>query len=219
MTLARYEDDGLIVLAHRATDTHLRVGQRVPMQLSDRHGDRRPHRPHGAPRRCRGREHPDRRDRCAGPASARPSPRPSSSTVAPGACWRRAGRTPARRPRTPRSGWRASPSCSTRRSPTRTAGISSRRLGRGCSQPVTTPVGGWSATCTTARNSGSCTRSSRSSSPGGRSRRVARTLNPCSRRRWRTPSARTPRCASWRTASSPSVLTRGGLRAGVRAFV
>ena len=35
VTLARYEDDGLIVLAHRATDTHLRVGQRVPMQLSD----------------------------------------------------------------------------------------------------------------------------------------------------------------------------------------
>jgi PAS domain S-box-containing protein len=35
VTLARYEDDGLIVLAHRATDTHLRVGQRVPMQSSD----------------------------------------------------------------------------------------------------------------------------------------------------------------------------------------
>jgi len=35
VTLARYEDDGLVVLAHRATDIHLRVGQRVPMHSSD----------------------------------------------------------------------------------------------------------------------------------------------------------------------------------------
>jgi PAS domain S-box-containing protein len=35
VTLARYEDDGLIVLAHRATDAHLHVGQRLPVHSSD----------------------------------------------------------------------------------------------------------------------------------------------------------------------------------------
>jgi PAS domain S-box-containing protein len=35
VTLARYEGDALMVLAHRAVGTHLRLGERVPMQATD----------------------------------------------------------------------------------------------------------------------------------------------------------------------------------------
>ena len=92
-------------------------------------------------------------------------------------------------------------SCSTPRSPTRTAATSSPRRARGCSPRATRPAGAWCETCTTAPSSGSCTRSSRSSSHGRRSTvtRAARTR--CSPMRSTPPSGRPPRCASWRTGS------------------
>ena len=64
-----------------------------------------------------------------------------------------------RRPTRSRNGWPTSPSCSTPRLPTPTVAASSPRRAPACLRPVTTRAGASSAICTTARSSGSSTRS------------------------------------------------------------
>ena len=61
-----------------------------------------------------------------------------------------------RSPRTPSSGSPTSPSWPPRRWPTPRPARSWRRRAPGSSPPATPSAGGWSATCTTARSSGSC---------------------------------------------------------------
>ena len=89
---------------------------------------------------------------CAGWVSARWWPARSSSRVTCGGRW-----SPGRRARscrrTPRSGWRASPSSSPRPSPTRRAVPSSPPPGPASWPRPTTPAGASNAISTTARNS------------------------------------------------------------------
>ena len=82
---------------------------------------------------------------------------------------RELGAARARRPATPSSAWRSSRSCSTPRSPTPTAAISSPRPAPACSPRPTRRAGGSCATSTTAPSSAWSTRSSRSSSRSARS--------------------------------------------------
>jgi hypothetical protein len=103
-------------------------------------------------------------------------------------------------------------------SPTRTAAISSPPRAPDCSPQAMTRADAWCGTCTTAPSSGSCIRSSRSSSRSRRSMRTRATWSRSSRTRSGPCSSRHTRCASSHTGILPSVLTHGGLRAGVDAF-
>ena len=151
--LSRYEsDDEVTIVAHRGLNA-----ARLPPGTRTSHRDdnvtssvRRWQRP------VRIENHDRRRAACA-----RASRRRSSWMAGCGASPSRAGGAMSHLRRTARSGWRNSRSCSRPPSPTPTAATSSPPRAPVCSRPATTRAVASSATCTTARSSGSCTPSSR----------------------------------------------------------
>ena len=111
----------------------------------------------------------------------------------------------------------SSPSCSTPRSRTRTAAISSPRPAPACSPRATRRAAASCATSTTAPSSGSSRRSHAQAGPGAHARTASERRG--SRRGARAGGASNAELRELAHGILPSVLTRGGLRAGIEALV
>ena len=145
VSLARYDDDVITVVAQLGTGHHLRLGERFALGGTN---------VTTTVLRTGATARVDDVTTATGPigdAARRAGVRSimgtrSLSTGARGACWRRSGVTPSRHRTTRGSVWPASPSCWIRRSPTPTAAISSTPRAPDCSPQATTRAGGWCGT-------------------------------------------------------------------------